>query len=173
MGPVRARVVTRRLDRTRITALEATAHRRVVHPRIGSAQDEPAQFTFTLAGTTIGDTDGRPTRDVGDSVRFVGIDTTSRSVVPGPPQAVSWWVHLSDLQPEVAATLRHASPFDLNDDAGTRGAISIIRAILDIAPEPGSSDARALEGVLIGLIEAAVLSADANRIAPGEPPAAS
>lgn len=165
-GEFRARVDSFRLDRTRITSVQMTSHRAVARARVGSVQDDTVLIYFLLVGLLIGNNDGRATRDAAGMVRFVRLAAPLRYVAEGPSHAVSWWAKLGDFQPEVAVALRHATWIEFGESHSAKGAMSVIRAILDVAPEPGSSDAKALESVLIGLVEAAVMSADTSRIDP-------
>lgn len=159
----RARVAVVPLGRTRISAMEATAHRGFSS---GALRSDSILFHFLLAGRFSAYQDGQPERAEIGSIRFLGAGASFRYNAESPSYTVAWWLKLDLLRPAVAEALRNVVTLEFRDDVTARSATAVIRSLARNPPEPGSRAAFSLEDVLIAQIEAVVMAADAYRLDP-------
>lgn len=121
-----------------------------------------------LTGAASGDDAGRPIQLGPGSVHLVGVGRPPRFVGRTETSSLVLVVERAQLSAASTSTLRSAPFEDLGDDAVARGIASILRAVAQHAPEPGSSAAAELESVLLGQLEALLLGAHVRRAAGAE-----
>lgn len=153
---------------TRVIDMRVTPHR-------GFWRDESEEqfggrvafFQFTLAGSAIGNIDGRTLSRGPGSIQVLRSGVPFHYVSDAALHSVSLWVPMGLLSGSVVDSLRRMLAFDLQDDTSARGATAIIRSLLSDPPEPGSAAAAGLEAVLLSQLETVTIAAS-SRAASGE-----
>lgn len=169
-GTFRARVRSIPLHHTRIISFQITPTRGDLRSDVGDMHEDLVFFTFLLEGRAVEIHDGRHQVNTPGSIRFVRVSAPYRYVAEQAVHNVSWWVTLSELQPEVAEALRRVTAMEFRNDATARGATAVIRSIVTSPPTPGSAAAASLERILIAQVEAVVMAAEAWRLDPEQAP---
>ncbi|NQX26033.1 AraC family transcriptional regulator [Microbacteriaceae bacterium VKM Ac-2854] len=159
----RARIVSMPLVTTRIVDLRVTPIR--AQWAIGHGEDQglpPAVFfALSIAGRSIGHHNGRILTLTPGTITLIQTGTEYHTVTASSSRTLTFWLAPDQLSSAAAAALRRVAAEPLQDDAGARGATAVVQSLL--AAEPGPESAAEIERVLVDMVEAIILAADARR----------